>query len=65
MKAAIDKYELKGDHYNQKQGRESDFNKSIKLDWIPRYMVVNPEGKITLYKAIKADDKRISKVLNN
>lgn len=56
---------IEGEHYYIASGWKGDFCSSLNLDWIPRYMVVNPEGKITLYKAIKADDKRISKVLNN
>jgi thiol-disulfide isomerase/thioredoxin len=54
-----------GEHYYIASGWNGDFCSSLNLDWIPRYMVVNPEGEITLYKAIKADDKRISKALNN
>jgi hypothetical protein len=40
------------------------FGKSIALDWIPRYMVVNKEGKLVLFKAIETTDERIIEVLN-
>lgn len=62
-KKAIAVFEIKGEHYLNKTGWKSDFNKSIKLDWIPRYMIVNPEGEINLFKAVKADDERIKSIL--
>ena len=34
-----------------------EFGKSIDLDWIPRYIIINKEGKIADYKSIAADDK--------
>jgi hypothetical protein len=40
------------------------FGKSIKLNWIPRYMVVDKAGKIALFKAIEADDEKIAETLN-
>jgi len=62
---AIKALNIEGEHYYIASGWKGDFCSSLELDWIPRYMVVNPEGKIVLYKAIKADDERISKALNN
>ena len=62
---AIKTLNIEGEHYYIASGWKGDFCSSLELDWIPRYMVVNPEGKIVLYKAIKADDERISKALNN
>jgi len=35
------------------------FGSSINLDWIPRYMIVDKEGKIALFKAIEADDEKL------
>jgi thiol-disulfide isomerase/thioredoxin len=64
-KKAIEVFNIEGEHYLNKIGWKSDFSKSVKLDWIPRYMIVNPEGKITLFKAIKADDERIVNALND
>ncbi|WP_268223027.1 TlpA family protein disulfide reductase [Sinomicrobium oceani] len=60
------KYELNyGQHYYIKAGwKGSPFCKSIKLDWIPRYLVVNPEGKIELFKAIETDDTQLINTLN-
>ena len=62
-KKAIDKFEIVGEHYYVPLGWKSPFCSSIDLDWVPRYMIVNPEGEISLYKAIKADDKNIKETL--
>lgn len=64
----IKKYDLgSGDHYLSTTGWKSDVFTSIDLDWIPRYMIIGPDGKIELYKAIKLDDKELKRVieLNN
>lgn len=59
-KKGIEKYEVRGEHYhvgtNMKKG---EFSEGIKLDWIPRYMVVDKKGKIALFKAIEADDEKL------
>ena len=62
-KKAIDKFKIKGEHFYVPLGWKSPFCSSIELDWVPRYMIVNPEGEISLYKAIKADDKNIKETL--
>jgi thiol-disulfide isomerase/thioredoxin len=59
----IEKYEVKGEHYLTADGMKGVFGKSVDLDWIPRYMVVNKKGKIALYKVIEADDKKLIKTL--
>ena len=63
-KIGIEKFQVKGDHYFMPKGMKSVFSKSIDLDWIPRYMVVDPQGTIKLFKAIKADDDQLLKALN-
>ncbi|WP_159802133.1 TlpA disulfide reductase family protein [Flavobacterium sp. MK4S-17] len=59
-KQGIESFGTKGDNYhvgtNMKKGA---FSEGIKLDWIPRYMVVDKNGKIALFKAIEADDKKL------
>jgi len=61
----IESFGTKGDNYhvgtNMKQG---EFAKSVQLDWIPRYMVVDKTGKIALFKAIEADDAKLIETLN-
>ena len=54
---------LKGQHFWAQDGMKGVFGKSIDLDWIPRYMVVDREGKIAFYNAIQADDAAMIKVL--
>ncbi len=64
-KNAIQTLDIKGEHYYIQSGWKGAFCSGIELDWIPRYMIVNPEGKITLYKAITADDKNLKNLLQN
>ncbi|AWG26716.1 TlpA family protein disulfide reductase [Flavobacterium kingsejongi] len=64
-KKGIEKYEVKGEHYLVTDGMKGIFGKSIKLDWIPRYMIVDKKGKIVLYKAIVADDEKLITTLKN
>ncbi len=52
-----------GSHFWAKNGWKSKLFKDIDLDWIPRYMVLDAEGNIKLYKAIKASDREIVKQL--
>jgi hypothetical protein len=33
------------------------------LDWIPRFIIVNSEGDIVVYRAIKTSDKNLTKYL--
>lgn len=59
----IEKHQLKGQHYLTSDGMKGVFGKSIKLDWIPRYMVVDKTGKIALFKVIEADDEKLIETL--
>ncbi len=61
----IEKYEVRGEHYLTTDGMKGVFGKSIDLDWIPRYMVVDKKGKIALYKVIEADDEKLIKTLES
>lgn len=54
---------LYGKHYLVSDGMQGVFGKSIDLDWIPRYMIVDQTGKIALYKAVEADDAKIAETL--
>lgn len=58
-----EKYELKGQHFWAEEGMKGVFGQSIELSWIPRYMVIDQEGKIALYNAIKADDPKIAETI--
>lgn len=60
-KSGIEKHELKGDHYwvNDEKGMKGNFGKSVDLDWIPRYIVLDKKGNIKLYRAIETDFDKI------
>lgn len=60
----IEKYEVKGEHYLTSDGMKGVFGKAIDLDWIPRYMIVDKDGNIALYKVIEADDAKIEETLS-
>ncbi len=62
-KKGIEKYNVQGEHYLTSDGMKGVFGKSIKLDWIPRYMVVDKTGKIALFKVIEADDPKLIETL--
>ena len=62
-KKGIKKHNIEGDHYFMQSGWKGPFGTFADLDWIPRYMVVDKQGKIKLYKAVEADDKNIKNIL--
>lgn len=62
-KEVVKKFELKGEHYLLSSGMKSVFGKSIALDWIPRYMIVNPDGSIKLFEAVNTNDKALLEAL--
>ena len=64
-KEGIEKHELNGNHYLVKDGQKGSFGKSIELDWIPRYIIVDKKSKISLYRAIETDFELIQKTLND
>jgi len=61
--AGIEKHELKGDHYWATDGMKGEFGKSIDLDWIPRYIVLDKNGNIEIYRAIETDFNKINEQL--
>ncbi len=64
-KAGIEKHELKGDHYWSPEGMKGSFGKAVDLDWIPRYIIVDAKGNISLYRAIETDFEKIDETLNS
>lgn len=42
---------------------KGEFGKSIDLDWIPRYIILDKEGKIITYRAIETDFDEINATL--
>jgi len=62
-KKGIQKYRINGEHFFIKSGYEGDFGSFIDIDWIPRYMAINEQGNIALFKSIKADNAKITEFL--
>lgn len=62
-KNGIAKHEIKGDHYWVTDGMKGEFGKSIDLDWIPRYIILDKKGKIITYRAIETDFEQINATL--
>ena len=58
-KIGIEKHELKGEHFMAKDQMKGVFGKAIDLDWIPRYILIDKNGKIVLYRAIETDFDKI------
>ncbi|PTX59435.1 thiol-disulfide isomerase/thioredoxin [Kordia periserrulae] len=56
---AVEKQQLIGEHYYVPSGMKGTFGKAIGLSWIPRYMVINPDGSIKLFEAIKTTDSAL------
>lgn len=55
-KNGIEKYEIKGNHYYIGNNWKSEFATSIDLNWIPRYILLDQNGKIAHYYAVNAED---------
>ena len=62
-KKAIEKYDIKGEHYFLKNGLNSAFGGFLNSNRIPRYMVLNENGIIDLFKSKKITDKGIVEAL--
>jgi thiol-disulfide isomerase/thioredoxin len=63
-KYGINKYNLKGEHYNLPKGmKKGELVIFLNLGWIPRYLVIDENGKIQLFKATQASDSDISDAL--
>ncbi|WP_100612462.1 TlpA family protein disulfide reductase [Confluentibacter lentus] len=62
-KKGIKKYDVQGVHYFMQSGWKGPFGTFVELDWIPRYMIVDPDGTIKAFKAIEADDNKLIEAL--
>ena len=62
-KNSIKKYEITGEHYFMPSGWDGAFSDFVDLDWVPRYMVIDANSNITLFRAIKASDPKIKEHL--
>lgn len=64
-KRAIEKYNIQGNHYFINSGQKGPFSDFLNSNWIPRYMVIDKQGNIELFKAKNASDENIVKSINN
>ena len=55
---------MEGENYFIGDNMKGTFGKSLDVDWIPRYLIVDKTGKIVLYRAIEKDFDKIKEVLN-
>lgn len=62
-KKALKKYNIKGAHYFMKDGMDSAFGDFLNSNWIPRYLVINENGFVDLFKAKQITDIRIANAL--
>lgn len=62
-KAGIEKHKLEGAHFWSPDGMKGVFGKSIDLDWIPRYIVVDKTGKVILYRATEKEYDQVKAIL--
>ncbi|PKH49171.1 redoxin [Tenacibaculum sp. Bg11-29] len=62
-KEGVSRLGIKGQHYYIKTGWEGDFCKFLGLSWIPRYLVVDEEGKIIIFNETKITDNLITEIL--
>ena len=63
-KNGIEKYKIEGEHYWFNSDWKNDFTNYIGLNWIPRYLLIDQNGKIAYYYAVHADDSEMIKQLN-
>jgi len=59
-KEGIAKHGIVGDHYMANDQMKGVFAKAIDLDWIPRYIIIDKNGKIVIYRAIETDFEKIN-----
>jgi hypothetical protein len=58
-KTSIERLKLQGDHYYMSTGKKGPLGTFLDLDWIPRYLIVDPQGEILVYRAIETSDKNL------
>ncbi|CAL2056705.1 TlpA disulfide reductase family protein [Tenacibaculum sp. 190524A05c] len=65
LQKGIKKYNVNGEHYLMPSGWDGEFGEFLDLSWIPRYLVIDEQGKIVVFNAIKANDTRILSALEH
>lgn len=62
-RTAITRFNIQGEHYRIETGWSSPLSNYIDLDWVPRYLVLNENGRIILPKAITVDNQDLIQLL--
>ena len=62
-RSSMKRYGLNGEHYYVPSGWDGPLGDFIRLNWIPRYMVIDKDGTIKLFKATRAKDQSIKDAL--
>jgi thiol-disulfide isomerase/thioredoxin len=62
-RTAIDRFGIRGEHYRVTSGWKGPLSNYIVLDWVPRYITLNEEGRVVMPKAIFANDRLLEKSL--
>lgn len=62
---AITRFDIRGEHYRINKGWHNTLSNYIELDWVPRYLVLNEQGRIIMPKAITADEEELVKVFDS
>ncbi|MFY7672542.1 TlpA family protein disulfide reductase [Tenacibaculum sp. MEBiC06402] len=65
LMAGIKKYKVQGEHYLLPSKWEGDFSEFLGLSWIPRYLVIDEQGKIVVFDEVDANAEAILNALNN
>ena len=62
-KLGVERFQIEGEHYFMQEEKKGELGEFLNLWWIPRYVVVNEQGDISLFKATKITDKKIVEAL--
>lgn len=62
-RTAISRFNIRGEHYRIEAGWKNPLANYIVLDWVPRYLTLDEQGRVIMPKAIVADDEGFVKSL--
>jgi len=62
-KKSIKRFSIKGNHYYAEGGWKSIFANNINLNWIPRYILIDKDGKVINYNATKIKNSNLLNAL--
>lgn len=62
-KTGMERHELQGDNYLVGETMKGNFAKSLDVNWIPRYIVLDKNGNVALFKAVETDNEKVASLL--